>query len=273
MIGALKYESVRLLTLRSTYWLTGIALVLAAAVAGLMAAVVPSDEFDTFTSVMVMGGASLGAPSVGVFMALLGVFCFGHEYRHGLILQTLTAVPRRSTLIGAKIVVMAVWAALIAIVSLLLNWLVVAGFSGEVVDLAGSDIGMGAVGGWVGYVVLYCLLGLGLAAMTRGTVGGIIVILVVPMLIEPTLTTIGSLVEQAKWLGEAMMWAPFNAAGRMFMGEGLLEQTGGGAGVSAAAMADVAIDLPGRLASSLTFGLWAGAIVAIGWILFQNRDA
>ena len=102
MIDALRYEIVRLRTIRSTYWLIGIPLSLQLLISMLIAWRLPesgplSGGDDSF-AILVTIGASLGvAPLfIAYVMGLLGVFSMGHEYRHGMIRATLTALPSRA---------------------------------------------------------------------------------------------------------------------------------------------------------------------------------
>ena len=109
MSDALRFEWVRLRTLRSTYWLIFWGLLLSATVALLLAL---GTRHDPRTDQVVVdvtsgGGAGLPLPVLGVFMAVLGILAMGHEYRYGTIQPTLTALPRRITVLAAKAVVTA----------------------------------------------------------------------------------------------------------------------------------------------------------------------
>jgi len=110
MIDALRYEWTRLRTLRSTYWLIGLALVFQIVMAGIFAwrfSVASGNvgEQNSFDLIATIGASSGIAPLfIGYILGLLGVFSMGHEYRHGMIRATLTAVPSRVHVLTAKII-------------------------------------------------------------------------------------------------------------------------------------------------------------------------
>ena len=109
MIDALRYEYVRLRTIGSTYGLIGAALVFQLVFAVLIAlSLASSSTFgggdETFQILATIGG-STGAPLLMAYIVgLLGVFSTGHEYRHGMIRATLTAIPNRTHVFVAKVV-------------------------------------------------------------------------------------------------------------------------------------------------------------------------
>src|SRR4051794_40212610 len=102
MSDALRYEWVRLKTLRSTWWLTGLA-VLATALLALTALGVHEGPLtvEDYGNVITQPGLFFSS----IFLSLIGTFSMGHEYRYGTIRPTLSAVPRRSHLMAAKVAV------------------------------------------------------------------------------------------------------------------------------------------------------------------------
>ena len=170
MIDALRYEYVRLRTLRSTYWLIGIAMTFQLVMSIVIAAVVASSDSaiddDTVFDVLATIGASSGfAPLFIAFViGLLGVFSTGHEYRHGMIRATLTAIPNRTHVFVAKIVSTVIVSALAALLCILIALLCVLAFGlqppsiKDFVDMtAGTTI----------FTVLFSLSGLAYGALTR----------------------------------------------------------------------------------------------------------
>src|SRR5829696_2216518 len=61
---------------------------------------------------------------MGFAAALVGIFATGHEYRYGTILPTLTAMPRRSALLAAKLLVVVGASAVAAVAVIAICWLV-----------------------------------------------------------------------------------------------------------------------------------------------------
>ncbi len=129
----------------------------------------------------------------GLFLAqiaigVLGVLVISSEYATGLIRTTLTAVPQRRALLGAKAVVFGAVALVVSMVSVF-----VAFFVGQAV-LDGKHLGVSlgdahvlrAVLGAGVYLTIVGLLGLALGAIVRRTAGAIAtlfaVVLVLPLL-------------------------------------------------------------------------------------------
>lgn len=79
MTDALRYEWVRIRTLRSTYWLVGLGLLLTAAVAFIIAFATRNEPADTQIVGNVMTGGGAFATILPIFMAIIGIFATGHE--------------------------------------------------------------------------------------------------------------------------------------------------------------------------------------------------
>jgi ABC-2 type transport system permease protein len=191
MTDALRFEWTRIRTLRSTFWLTGLALLLSAVVAGIIAWEMRNDTIDAGRAgVILTGGTTFSPlPFTAVFMGILGVFGFGHEYRHGTILATLSAVPRRGPLALAKCLVLIAWSLVVAVLSVALNWGVARVLSGQSLPLTDSPAGPALVG-YVCYVVLWTLLGLGLGSLLRNLPAALVVLLVFPLVVEPLISAL-----------------------------------------------------------------------------------
>ncbi len=113
MTDALRYEWTRLRTIRSTWWLTGSAIGVAVAVSVLLSWAAHHDfsqhpptaaDVDGFGAYLVTQFSATGQlPSlVGFLVAMIGIFAWGHEYRHGMIRASLTALNSRSGFWVAK---------------------------------------------------------------------------------------------------------------------------------------------------------------------------
>jgi ABC-2 type transport system permease protein len=264
MIGALRYEWARLRTLRSTWWLLVFALLLNGLIAYAIARSIPPDDpLDTqIVTALLTGGAGVAPLAFpAVLMGVVGIFAFGHEYRHGLIRTTLTVIPRRGTLLAAKVIITALWSALVAVLSLAVAYAV--GWF-ELRDrwtsvLLSQGPSERVLVGFVALVVLTALLGLGLAGLFRNVPAALVVLLVTPLVVEPVVTGLLTLnaLESVRALGP---YLPFSAAQRMLaltrepLAEGLatpLTPLGGG----------------------LTFLGYVAAITALTGVLLRKRDA
>jgi ABC-2 type transport system permease protein len=225
MIGALRYEWVRLTTLRSTWWLTGASIFVAGGVSFLWSlALDNNDEMRglghpaAFAAVLTQGASTSRIPLlVAYIMGLFGVFTFGHEYRHGMIRATLTALPQRSNVLAAKIIVTAGWAGLVAVICLALGalWGYVNGsevnFSITVGDVPRVMLG------YVVYVVMFTLIGLGVAAIVRNQAGAIVIMLVGPLVLETVLRLVIVLPDMFNGIQGVVQFFPFDAGNQMYV--------------------------------------------------------
>jgi ABC-2 type transport system permease protein len=253
---ALRYEWVRIRTLRSTYWLVGAALVLNVAVA-LSVALATRDEPRTneLVGVVVTGGGPYSPlPFAAVFLSVVGILATGHEYRYGTIQPTLTTVPQRSRLLAAKILVVAGTALVVTVGSMLLN--VAAGLLVWVgmPDLTAPPLDE-ALPGYLILVLLWAMLGTALAQLFRGVPSALVVILVVPLVVEQLIFAL-SFVPALAWLQPAVKFLPFTA------GQQLVHLGG-----------EVEVDLFDRWASGGVFAVFVAIVLAVAWTLFKKRDA
>ena len=102
MTDAIRYEWVRIRTIRSTWWLSVIALVFGVGLSTLVAMGThfalsrtsrPRSRTWTDSGPPSPPFASFGVPDfVAYLLAMVSVFAWGHEYRHGMVRATLTAV-------------------------------------------------------------------------------------------------------------------------------------------------------------------------------------
>jgi ABC-2 type transport system permease protein len=259
MLDALRYEWTRLTTLRSTYWLVGIGLVAAAAIPVIFGFTATEDDLiPEFIALAINGGASFGIPFLAVFMAVIGIFSTGHEYRHGTIQPTLTALPQRSRLILAKILVVSAATIVVTAVSMALNAGVVLVFFGEVPGLFDDPVRT-ALLGYMAYTLIYTLAGLGLGLLFRGVPSALVVIFLMPLIIENVVVGLTQ-VPALDWLIPVVKFLPFTAGSLlMAVGESMSMGTD--------------YDFFGRWGSGGVFAAFAGAIIAAAWILFKKRDA
>lgn len=270
MIDALRYEFVRIRSLRSTYWLSGLTLLLCGAVAGLAAQFLPDDAWgdnaDRVGALLLTGGTDFSPlPFAAIFMSMIGAFAFGHEYRYTTILSTLAAVPRRSELILAKVLVVAGWSLLVTVASVLLNWVLIAALAGETLTLTGDPTGP-SLAGYLIYVVLWSIMGLGLAALLRNLPVAIVLLFVIPLVVENVIGGVIQLVPAFEAIRELVYYLPSAA------GKGLLQTfTSGDFGVDPSEFGIP--DQPGRVVSGLTFAAWTLAVLLPAWALFHKRDA
>jgi ABC-2 type transport system permease protein len=254
---ALRFEWVRLRTLRSTYWLIGSALALNAAIAFLAAYATRAEDPapEVVVAVVTGGGANLPVPMAVFLLAVLGVFASGHEYRYGTIQPTLTTVPRRVPLFAAKVLVVGATALVVTAVSMLLNVAATLPFWERTPTL--TDV---TVPGYLLLAVLWAALGVALGLLLRGVPGALVVFLVTPMIVEQLVFQL-SFVPQLHWLTPAVKFLPFTAGLQ-------LVSTGEAAGGTAQE-----VGLLPRWPSAAVFAVFVAAALVGAATLFRRRDA
>ncbi|MFZ0090153.1 MAG: ABC transporter permease [Solirubrobacteraceae bacterium] len=194
MTDALHAEWTKLRTLTTTAWLLAGAVALTVAVSMAVAAAThqsPGSGGGQDPTKLALVGIALGQ----VVIAVLAVLMISEEYATGMIRTTLTAMPRRLTLLAAK-------AANVAALTVAAGVLAVAGclLAGRLLlPAAGLDPAHGyalisishgstlrAAAGSVLYLVLIALLALGVATAIRDTavsIGAVLALLYLPPLL------------------------------------------------------------------------------------------
>lgn len=226
MIDALRYEVTRLRTIRSTYWILGVALGFQVVLTLLIAVSLPdsgplSGGDQTF-AILVTVGATLGfAPLfIAYVIGLLGVFSMGHEYRHGMIRATLTALPSRMHVMVAKILTTAVLSLVAALLCVLIALGSAAVFGvGMPTGTGLRDIALGTVI----YTTLFSLSGLAFATLTRNQTAAVALLLLVPSLVEGLVKAVVLAIKASSddptgqgGLVEVLKFLPYDAGGQMY---------------------------------------------------------
>jgi ABC-2 type transport system permease protein len=270
MIAALRYEWVRIRTIRSTIWLSLIALVFGIGLSFLIsmgtsfsfASTNPPapQDIEAMGPGVVTQFASMGAPYfVAYIVAMIGVFAWGHEYRHGMIRATLTALNSRTASWVAKFVVVGLWVLVVAVLTMLgsllagLLWL-----SDDPVDLVTSATA-GAIVRTLVYTLLLTWVAAAFTALTRNQTAALVLLFLWPLAVENVITLVFQLVPALREHAELTRFLPFNAAGR------IVEQV-----EEASSVFGQPLSLAGAL---VIFGGVAAIGMAASLALFHRRDA
>lgn len=207
-MSVLAAERIKLLTTRSPWWCTAIALVLSVGLASLIAygsnQTGPEGQtFELTVSGTQAGGVLLGL-SVIMIMATLAVTT---EYRFGVIRTTFQATPGRSTVLLTKALLLGVVAAVIGEVIAFGSLLVARLVRGGGLPLATSadwraTAGLGLVYG------LAAVLAVAVGALLRQSAGAVALLLLFPLAVE-------NLVQLIPRIGDDLhTWMPFVNANR-----------------------------------------------------------
>ncbi|MDQ1540342.1 MAG: hypothetical protein QOH29_1068, partial [Actinomycetota bacterium] len=212
---------------------------------------------------MLTGGQGSFDFLLQILLGMIGLFAVGHEYRYGTMLPTLSAIPRRSRLMAAKVIVVSAFVLAIAILCHVLRYLMTLLIVGEPIRRLGLFPGpMGRV--WFGvcaFIVLFALVGLALASLFRNIPAALVVLIVVPFPVEPIirgLLTIPAL-SSLRGFGKVL---PFSAGDQIFRYTPV--DSGSPAGFR---------EVPSPYVGLTIFLVFLGIVLGLAWLLFEKRDA
>lgn len=269
MRSALAYEWTRIRTLRSTWWLTGLTLLLGVGISTLFSWGISNEfssrgasteDLDGLGAILVTQLAATGEiPSIICFvLAILGIFAWGHEYRHGMIRASLTALNSRAEFWLAKYLVVGAWVAVVAGTTLLLSGVVGVLFLRDYVDIFTAET-LGVVVRQVLYGVLLTWLAMAFTAITRSQAFALVSIFLWPLLIESLVHLFFLIIPALRDDTGVLRFLPFDAGSRMV---------------------DVLSDPVSTFGDPLSptgglvvFGGLTAVLMAVSWILFARRDA
>jgi ABC-2 type transport system permease protein len=212
MTSAIRYEIVRLRTLRSTWWLLAISVFVSAGIAVALAFVAQDNDLGIDGQVSALtAGSGQFFPIPAIMAGLVGVFSFGHEYRYGTIRAALSAVPNRIALFSAKILVTAAWAAIMGLLDLGVAYLGVRLVPNQ--DLFADGFPWFPVGrvmlGFVLLLIGWSLCGLALAGLFRNLPAALVILIVFPLVGEQIISAILGLVSAFDGIAWWMKYLPF----------------------------------------------------------------
>ena len=219
--GLLRSESIKLWTLRSTYWTFSLVVVasLGLAVAMSFAMSAASAGFDPNT------GTTMGIDDAQMFVlvsttglglgqlivAVLGVLSISGEYSSGMIKSTLAAVPNRLPALWAKVIVLFGFTFLVGLFSVVGSFLAATPILGAK-DLSASlfdtDVVLPLLGN-VLFLALIAVFAVGIGTIVRSSAGGIATVLGIILLLPTVVSLFSMLVE---WVADIVPFL-FTVAG------------------------------------------------------------
>ncbi|WP_436772249.1 ABC transporter permease [Yinghuangia sp. YIM S09857] len=172
----LRSEWTKIRTVRSTMWSLIVMVVLIVGMAALLGATIdtPDDEGKDPTVSLALAGAVVAQ----IAAATLGVLTISAEYTTGMIRSTMTAYPRRISVLAAKAVVFGILMFGVGLVACYLAFLVADGMFSR--DVAAESTNREIVKGVLGtatYLALLGLLSLGIGTMLRHSAGAVTTVL------------------------------------------------------------------------------------------------
>ncbi|HUD10718.1 MAG TPA: ABC transporter permease [Candidatus Saccharimonadales bacterium] len=250
MVQTLKAEFRKLLTVRSTYVITILVVILISFIAFYVegwrlnpAALHQSNQFSSDVT---------GALNLTIFGAIVAILLMTHEYRYNTIMYTLTSSNSRTKVLVSKFITVSIYAVFLAIlIGVLSPTMTYLG-----IHLHGHVLVPQTMHYWnliwrsLFYSWGYAMAGLLLALWTRSQVASIVALFLIPTLADELLGLL---------LKHNTVYLPFNALNQIIDGSG----RGGGSTSS-------------NLSASKAAGVYAIYVVVgwiIAWILFLRRDA
>jgi hypothetical protein len=185
MIGSLKAEFRKLLTIRSTYAITFAVL----ALIGLIATLTAYKDAPKFGAGNLQGAILNGIGIAQVFGGIVAILLITHEYRFNLIDYSLTITNRRIKLLLAKLVTITCYSVVLTLIAVAATWaftllgihlrgVTVVPQHLEVTSVILKSLAYVTAGIWAG--LLFGLL-------FRSVVMAIVVFFVLPTMVEPLL--------------------------------------------------------------------------------------
>jgi len=252
MLASLRAESRKLLTVRSTYCITGFVTILVILIAFFLEgwrlnAASLHDPTQLASDVT-------GALTLTIFGAIVAILLVTHEYRYNTIMYTLTSSNRRSKVLVSKFIVTSLYAVsltvLVGVLSPLMAYLGVHAHGHVLVPQTlhySSLVWRSLFFGWG-----YGMAGFLLALLTRNQVASIVSLFLIPTLAEQLL---GELL-----LKHNSIYMPFTALNQVLSGPSSPSSSPMSSAFS-----------PAKAAGIYCVYLVVGGIIA--WILFYKRDA
>jgi ABC-2 type transport system permease protein len=182
MMPLLRAELRKLLTIRSTYVLSGVALLLV----GFLSFWVMGYRGDPISSTIGMDTIRYAIVPVSVFSGIVGILMVTHEYRYNTIMYTLTASNSRTKVLAAKVATIVAYTAIFTLlVSVLAAGLALWGVVMHYDTIVPQHFYYWDTA-WraLYYTVGYALTGTVIAVLFRHVVGAMVTFLIVPSTVE-----------------------------------------------------------------------------------------
>lgn len=250
MIHAFRSEWIKFHTARANLVLIICAIAVPTTITGLIGSLAGLKHSDGEELASII----LGPLMVCLILAgVLGVLAIGQEYRHSTIRTTFTAMPRRSTVIAAKVGSTALFGAALGALALVIStalFSIIMSIRGISFSPSGTDhFGRAAVG-FVLICAMFALWGFAAGALLRQPAGAIPLLLVYALVVEGLLGGLLGLAID----GNVLKWMPFQE----------------GASLSQLHRGSDWMSWPFGLLYTAAF---TGLLVAAGWLVVERRDA
>lgn len=236
----LRAEALKLRTIRTTWTMLGLGLLVEGLFAGLYVGLVSLEDVGPIREVQTGTGLLM------VMLLVLGVLAITTEFRHGTASTTFLAAPRRYPVLAAKLGAVLGAGLLAGLAYVGVNGgLALPLFEAREGSLPPTGDLVSVYAGVVVSFALLCAFGLGVGAIVRSQVGAIIVALAFFFILSPLPELLP---------GDIGIYFPAQAIGSL---HGLPEATEEGLG---------------QVGGGLVLAAWSAALVLIGTLLIGRRD-
>jgi len=269
----MRYEWVRITTVRSTYWITAVAMVIGVGLSFLISMGSSFEARDGELESLVVAylapavitqfAAVAGPYLVAYILVIIGVLAWGHEYRHGMVRATLTAHGSRTRVWVAKFVVLGLWVGGVVLTILLLSTFVGWLWLRDDGVVFGGQVAWEQVARTFAYTVIFVWVGAAVASILRNQTASLVVVYIWPLVVEALLGLILRLIPGMDFLDDISKGFPFNAGDRIIRSTEIgraFDEALGGAQLSTGE-------------GFAVFGGFCAALMATSYILFSRRDA
>lgn len=217
--GILRSEWLKLVTVRSTWWTTIIALLIAAAIDALFGGTV-NVETGSGTGSLAVLGSTISLTFDALVVGVLGVLAIGGEYTTLQIRSSYTAVPKRWPALVAKALVVGAWSFVLGLVVTFGGFGIIAAlFAGKGVDVPFDGATVGALIGGASYLAIVAMFAVGLGAVVRASAAGITILTAV-LFVAPIILNLASVIIRADWIAHAANFLLSAAGGVLFAAPG-----------------------------------------------------
>lgn len=248
--GLLRSEWTKLWSLRSTWIVLLCAAVFSAGLGALIASSIPTEEAVGGAETAI-GVSMSGVALASVFVAVLGILTVTGEYTTGSIRSTMSAAPKRLSVLWAKAAVFGAVVAVLFTAMVFLTFFLTQALFGDS-GLGGvslSDDGvLRALFGYTAMIVYLALLALGIGSILRNSAGSIGFYIGVIMILPQLATLL-----PWNWVSDVTPYAPGNVANTITM-------------VNPAG-ADLSLGT-----SWLWMGVWLVVTYGLAGVLLKRRD-
>ena len=268
--GAVRGELRKMFSLRSTWVLLLIVMLLQPLSTGLMACAPgalagrgqQTNHFLPASSDVFWSVVAAGLFPATIVAGILGVLVLTREFSGATIESTLTANPRRGMVLTAKGLALALLTWLAALVGLLLSWILATLLlSVRSITSSASRPGLALIdllGGPL-MLVLFALMGLGLGALSRSKAGGIGLFLGLTLILPLILGLLRGVIPHVGWLEIPFRLTPTSLLVTFLSGLGRTAEAGRGW-------------WPIWWQAGLIMMVWTALCCALGTLVFRRAD-